>query len=302
MKPGGRDAADQPLYARVRHDLTQLVLGRALDDTSPLPTEPRLMEMFDVSRGTLRRAVDDLVRDGLLSVEQGRGTFVDQEERIRRVVWDRLKHVAIPDSRFDRELRAFVPDFSGSDEAARRVTDLSEWKNATRVFCAPDNSIERLRYDALAAKKSVLVPTYGLKRGFVHLDGRVLAPSDLRHAASLDGMETYGTTLGPGDLRRFGDVELIVTGATAVTTDGRHIGGGQRYLALEWAMLQQLQLVSTAVPVVAVVHDCQLVDEFVEAAHDCLIDIIVTNSRSINVWGSADDSATHAPPPLRRIV
>lgn len=295
-------AGDQPLYARVRHELIQMVLGRSLDDASPLPTEPRLMEMFDVSRGTLRRAIDDLVREGLLSAEQGRGTFVNQEERVRRVVWDRLKHVAIPDSRFDRDLREFVPDFFGSEDAARRVTSLDEWRHAKRVFCAPDNSVERLRLEALSSGKSVLVPTYGLRRGFVSLDGSVLSPSDLRHAASLDGMESYGTTLGPGDLRRFGKVELIITGATAATTDGRHIGGGQRYLALEWSMLEQLGLVSTTVPVVAIVHECQLVDEVVKADHDCLIDFIATNSRMIHVWGSAPMAEKKAPHTLRRIV
>ena len=293
---------DQPLYARVRHELTQMVLGRSLDDTSALPTEPRLMEMFDVSRGTLRRAIDDLVREGLLSAEQGRGTFVNQEERVRRVVWERLKHVAIPDSRFDRDLREFVPDFFGSEEATRRVMALPEWTSASHVFCAPDNSVERLRFEALSAGKSVLVPTYGLRRGFVHLNGSVLSRSDLRHAASLDGMESYGVALGPGDLRRFGNVDLIVTGATAATTDGRHIGGGQRYLALEWTMLEQLGLVSTAVPVVALVHECQIVDEVVEATHDCLIDFIATNSRMIQVWGSSTSAKNKAPQTLRRIV
>jgi len=295
-------AAEQPLYARVRHELTQMVISRSLDDTSALPTEPRLMEMFNVSRGTLRRAIDDLVREGLLSAEQGRGTFVNQEERVRRVVWERLKHVAIPDSRFDRDLREFVPDFFGSDEASRRVTSLNEWNAASRVFCAPDNSVEHLRYEALAAGKSILVPTNGLRRGFAHLDGAVLARSDLRHAASLDGMESYGTTLGPGDLRRFGTIELIITGATAATTDGRHIGGGQRYLALEWTMMEQLGLVSTDVPVVALLHDCQLVDEVVEADHDCLIDFIATNSRMIHVWGSSPSASNKVPHTLRRIV
>lgn len=295
-------AAEQPLYARVRHELTQMVISRSLDDTSALPTEPRLMEMFNVSRGTLRRAIGDLVREGLLSAEQGRGTFVNQEERVRRVVWERLKHVAIPDSRFDRDLREFVPDFFGSDEASRRVTSLNEWNAASRVFCAPDNSVEQLRYEALAAGKSILVPTYGLRRGFAHLDGAVLARSDLRHAASLDGMESYGTTLGPGDLRRFGTIELIITGATAATTDGRHIGGGQRYLALEWTMMEQLGLVSTSVPVVALLHDCQLVDEVVEADHDCLIDFIATNSRMIHVWGSSPSASNKVPLTLRRIV
>lgn len=295
-------AGDQPLYSRVRHELTDMVLRRALDDTSPLPPEPRLMEIFAVSRGTLRRAIDDLVREGLLSAEQGRGTFVKQEERLRRVVWERLKHVAIPDSRFDRDLREFVPDFFGSEEATRRVMSLEEWTSASRVFCAPDNSVERLRYEALSAGKNVLVPTYGLRRGFIHLNGSVLSRSDLRHAASLDGMESYGVVLGPGDLRRFGNVDLIVTGATAATSDGRHIGGGQRYLALEWAMMEQLGVVSTAVPVVALVHECQLVEEVVEADHDCLIDYIATNSRVIHVWGSTGSASNEAPRSLRRIV
>lgn len=302
MGAGRGYAGEQPLYARVRHELTRLILARALDDTSPLPTEPRLMELFEVSRGTLRRAVDDLVREGLLSAEQGRGTFVNQEERIRRVVWDRLRHVAVPDSRFDRDLRSFVPDFSGSDQAIERVLRLSAWSEASRLFMTPDNSVERLRREALAQHKRILVPTYGLRRGFVHLDGALISRSDIRHAASLDGMEQYGTTIGPGDLRQFGSIELIVTGATAVTTDGRHIGGGQRYLALEWAMLEQLGLVSTDVPVVAVVHDCQVVDELVEASHDCLIDFIASNSRLLSVWGDGSLSKEGTSTRLRSVV
>jgi DNA-binding GntR family transcriptional regulator len=67
-----------------------MVLARDLSDSTPLPTEPNLMELFGVSRGTLRRAIEELVRDGLLSAEQGRGTFVVQEERVRRVVSSRF--------------------------------------------------------------------------------------------------------------------------------------------------------------------------------------------------------------------
>ncbi|MFM8648303.1 MAG: GntR family transcriptional regulator, partial [Actinomycetota bacterium] len=127
-------AEDAPLYEKVRHRLTTLVLERSLSDASPLPTEPRLMEMFGVSRGTLRRAIDEMVRDGLLSAEQGRGTFVNQEERVRRVVWERLRDAARPDSRFDLDLHAFVPDFNGGEDAAKRVITLPEWKSAGTIF------------------------------------------------------------------------------------------------------------------------------------------------------------------------
>lgn len=289
--------ADAPLYEQVRDSLTRLVLERTLSDSTPLPTEPNLMDLFGVSRGTLRRAIEDLVRDGLLSAEQGRGTFVIQEERVRRVVWQRLSEVAKPDSRFDMDLRNFVPDFAGSTAAHKRVAKRSEWALAKVIFCAPDNSTEQLRLAALVAGKKILVPTYGLSRGFIFLDGSKLAASDKQLAATLDGMEKFGSRLGPGDLRKVGKIDLVITGATAVTLDGRHIGGGQRYLALEWMMMRELGVVDPSTPVIAIVHDCQVVDEMVEAEPDCLLGIICTNTQEIDVRVARETSV----PKLRRV-
>jgi len=65
-----------PLYERVRQTLERMALGRPLHDDTPLPPEPALMDTLGVSRGTLRRAIEELTRDGLLVAEQGRGTFV----------------------------------------------------------------------------------------------------------------------------------------------------------------------------------------------------------------------------------
>ena len=293
MDPG----SDAPLYEQVRDRLSQMVLERELSDATSLPTEPNLMDLFGVSRGTLRRAIEELVRDGLLSAEQGRGTFVVQEERVRRVVWQRLSEVARPDSRFDSDLSQYVPDFAGSNAAHKRVMKRQEWRRAEVIFCAPDNSIEFLRFSALAAGKKILVPTYGLRRGFMLLDGAKIQNSDQALAATLDGMERFGKRLGPGDLRQAGTVDLVVTGATAVTTDGRHIGGGQRYLALESMMMKQLGVISDRALVFAVVHDCQVVDEMVEAEPDCLLDLICTNTREIDVW----EPEEKVPSKLRRI-
>ena len=234
-----------------------------------------------MSRGTLRRAVDELVRDGLLQAEQGRGTFVNQEERVRRVVWDRLAEVARPDSRFDVDLRLFVPDYADRERADRAIIGLDVWKNAATIFLAPDNSLERLRMRALEEEKRLLVPTFGLRRGFVLLDGSIIDPAKRALAATLDGMERLGRRIGPADLRRVGRVDALVTGATAVTVDGRHIGGGQRYLAVEWALLQQQGALDAKASVVASVHDCQVVDEPIEVDPDCIVDLIVTPTRVI---------------------
>jgi GntR family transcriptional regulator len=67
---------DVPLYAQIREILRAEV--SAMEPGDAIPSEPELQARFDVSRITLRKAVDDLVTEGLLVRQQGRGTFVQK--------------------------------------------------------------------------------------------------------------------------------------------------------------------------------------------------------------------------------
>jgi len=62
-----------PLYVQVRETLRGEY--SQLPPRTAIPTELELIERFGVSRITLRKAVDDLVIDGLLERRQGKGTF-----------------------------------------------------------------------------------------------------------------------------------------------------------------------------------------------------------------------------------
>jgi GntR family transcriptional regulator len=71
----GRDRR-LPLYQQVRDELLENIsAGIWLPDT-PIPTESELTKSYGVAIGTIRKAVDTLVNDGLLYRSQGRGTFV----------------------------------------------------------------------------------------------------------------------------------------------------------------------------------------------------------------------------------
>ena len=48
-----------------------------------LPTEPNLVEMFGVSRNTVREAIQSLTNSGLLETRQGDGTYVVARERLQ---------------------------------------------------------------------------------------------------------------------------------------------------------------------------------------------------------------------------
>ena len=65
-----------PLYEQVANALRGDIQGGAFDATKRLPTEEELAEKYGISRITVRRAVGDLVEEGLVEKKQGKGTFI----------------------------------------------------------------------------------------------------------------------------------------------------------------------------------------------------------------------------------
>lgn len=67
-----------PRYEQVRWQIQKLLTIGKWDKTTPLPTEQELAEKYEVSVGTVRKAVEKLVEDGILVKQQGKGTFLKQ--------------------------------------------------------------------------------------------------------------------------------------------------------------------------------------------------------------------------------
>ncbi|GEN23371.1 GntR family transcriptional regulator [Halomonas cupida] len=65
-----------PLYQRLREEIQARISSGEWKPDTPIPTEAELTQEYGVAVGTVRKAVDTLVSDGLLQRNQGRGTFV----------------------------------------------------------------------------------------------------------------------------------------------------------------------------------------------------------------------------------
>lgn len=65
-----------PVYAQIANELRQNINQGTYQVGDKLPTENQLSERFRVNRHTVRRAIALLKSEGLLRVDQGRGTFV----------------------------------------------------------------------------------------------------------------------------------------------------------------------------------------------------------------------------------
>jgi GntR family transcriptional regulator len=65
-----------PLYKEVKIRLTRGLAAGEWKAGEAIPSESRLAERFNVSIGTIRKAIDELVAERILLRQQGRGTFV----------------------------------------------------------------------------------------------------------------------------------------------------------------------------------------------------------------------------------
>lgn len=196
---------------------------------------------------------------------------------IRQQIWGKLKDVARPDTRFDKNFAEVIPDFEGSEIANRRVLDMEACKNAEFLFITPDNCLVEVRRALIEMGKPFFMSTYGIYRGFLYIEPGSVPKGHELYAAWLDGMEHFGRPVSLEEVAKKGKIDFLVTGASAVSVDGVRFGKGHGFFDLEWGMFTDLGLVGEDTPVVAVVHDCQVVHEKLHPSPtDILVDHIAT--------------------------
>jgi GntR family transcriptional regulator, phosphonate transport system regulatory protein len=125
-----------------------------------LPTEAELSARFGVNRHTVRRALEELSRDGLIRVEQGRGSFVAEdvldytvEARTRFSEWIRKQNKE--PSGIIRQLRELIADRRLAD--GLNVRSGSKIVLLERLGLADDRPVSLARHYFPAARlKGVL--------------------------------------------------------------------------------------------------------------------------------------------------
>ena len=131
----------------------------------------------------------------------------------RRKIWEELRKIAKPDSRFHWDFAEFIADYEGSDQGAELIRNLDVYKKVQVIFITPDNNMEKLREFALKDKKTLLTTTYGINRGF-----QVIYPGDVPEgreelATTLDGMEKFMKAISLKEIKeKLGKVDMLRQG------------------------------------------------------------------------------------------
>lgn len=224
----------------------------------------------------------------------------------RQRVWEGLQKVGRPDSRFHWDFSSFIADFEGSATACASVRSLSSYTQGGLIFITPDNSTEALRAQVIGDGRPFVMTTYGITRGFLFLDPSAVPCSDRRYAATLDGMDTYGTPVTLAQVAQMGPITLLVTGGSAVSSNGVRFGKGHGFFDLEYALLWEAGAIGPGCTVVDVVHDCQVVQAHLEGEdHDVEVDWVVTPTQALATGCQRRPGKVHwhklAGSPLRQV-
>jgi 5-formyltetrahydrofolate cyclo-ligase len=238
----------------------------------------------------------------------------DHKGSVRERVFQELRRVALPDSRFHFDFAEFIADFQGSEAAAQRLMAHPVWQRSQVVFITPDNCLEWLRWQALRQGKRVLITTYSIKRGFWLLDPARIPVERLLYAATLDGMERHAQPLTLAQIRaQLPRLDCMITGTGAINEEGVRFGKGHGFFDAEWGMLHRIGVIDAATPAIALVHDCQVLRETLHPEiFDTVADLIFTPTRSIEVrdphkpicgivWDLLDPVMYDTIPPLQEL-
>ncbi|KJS17077.1 MAG: 5-formyltetrahydrofolate cyclo-ligase [Hoeflea sp. BRH_c9] len=232
----------------------------------------------------------------------------------RQRIWDRLKQVARPDTRFHMQFADFIPDFEGVEAATDRICALPAYQNCQLAFVTPDNSMTELRRRLIAARVPLVTATYNIQRGFLYIAPDAVPEGVEHYAAWLDGVEHFARPVTLEEIAGLGGFDLMATGASAVSADGVRFGKGHGFFDLEWGMFTDLGLAVDTTPVAAIVHDVQVVEDHLQmSATDIPVDFIATPSRLIRVerqerrprgmkWDRLTMQEIQEMPPLRELA
>ena len=237
----------------------------------------------------------------------------EEKQQIRLKVWKDLKNIALPDSRFHLNFNEYIPDFKESINAHNEIIKSEEYINSKLVFITPDNCLTTVREQAIKDGKDIIVSTYGIYRGFILISKKMVSKGNEIFASTLDGLEHFGKNISLKEIKNLGKIDLMLTGASAVSKNGVRFGKGHGFFDLEWGMFADLKIVDESTPIIAVVQDVQVVGFDLEPSDtDIIVDWIITNKEKLSTkrkknrpsgiyWDLLEKGMLEATPPLQEL-
>lgn len=212
-------------WNKITDDISyDISLGR-LSPGDQLPTETQLATRYKAGRHSVRRALDALAREGKISIQQGRGTFVLETQRLTYLIGKRtrLRRNLIPQGVNVSSLLISADRISAPEHVAKALLLNSGAKviESQRITSANELPVAfgsayhcSERFPDFAERRDVLGSTTETYRSYGIDDYMRKHTSIYSRTAKPDEVKT---------LRQHSDVPVLIVSAIDATIDGTPI-------------------------------------------------------------------------------
>ena len=206
----------------------------------------------------------------------------EEKESIRKSIYEKLFNECQslrPNGDYGK-----IPNFKGSDIAARLLAGTEEWKNSKNIFCSPDSAQIPVRYLALKENKNIIMASPNLENGYLYLEGKNLDGKE-REASTKEGAFIHCSRFFDfGECSSFDiAIDMVVEGSVGVDRFGNRIGKGKGYGDREIEDLFNKNLINEKTPLVTTIHPFQLIDYIPTESHDRKLNMIVSTDEVIRI-------------------
>lgn len=201
----------KPLYAQVKKRITESLVRGEWTPGQVIPSEIELAHIYDVSQGTVRKAIDELTAESILIRRQGKGTFVatHNEENLQLRFLRLTSSMGIKE-KLDNQLVSFSKEKASNQLAKtlninsaatvislKRVLTFNDKPLILDVIKIPAASFRGLTAERVVEKKGSMYRMYETDFGIrmLHADEKIKAVSANYEAASLLGVKEHSPLL-----------------------------------------------------------------------------------------------------------
>ncbi len=214
--------SNRPLYLQLRDALAERIAGGEWKPGAAIPNESDLAREFGVSAGTMRKALDLMEAERLLTRRQGRGTFVNDQTSDELAA--RFTNLRMPDgSRLCGQVKHLdISEGRANDTECKRLR-LRPEDHVYRIqrvravngqnYLVEDVSLPAALFPGLPEKKVVTERIIGLAQEYGILLGRAEERISLGEASPTVA-QLLGVAVGS---------PVMVLDRVVMSLDGRHI-------------------------------------------------------------------------------
>ncbi len=175
---------------------------------------------------------------------------------------------------------------------AEKLRQAPQYQAATTIMVSLHPSLHQVRLNAVTDRKRLVLPTPGLRSGFLSIGPRFVPPGKRNSAVQPYATNPFAAKI-PYDPPPAWHIDLLVTDSLMAGMDGGRLGDGTGHLDLQAAILITLGWTSRDFRIATVVPDSRIVDTLPMKPSDMGVHLIVTPKRLV--------STSLCTPPVGRI-